>query len=184
MNQNNIYPLYPNGVIRHRTGRPCRNCRRPRRLGYDPSWAQGAIHITEDEWNRYMATLHNSNVDSPDFDWGGFVKDAGTWYVTMVANPILGITYGEKLAAQYTLKYLAPKTDAAIANEINNNPELKKTVTDLAKGIISIPQTGLDAILKSLKGASTTIEYLPYILIGVLVLGAVFLFMNPGTIKR
>lgn len=71
----------------------------------------------------------------------------------------------------------------SIAKTINDNPQLKQTVKDLTQKIIKSGGDILDMVVNPIKSTSMLITWLPYIVIGILAIAAIFAFKNPGSVS-
>lgn len=78
---------------------------------------------------------------------------------------------------------LGKQSGETITQTINENPQIKQKVLDFTKKIVTSGKDIVDTVVNPIKGVSTTIAWLPYIVIGGLILLAIFAFKNPDTLK-
>jgi len=83
----------------------------------------------------------------------------------------------------YTIYNAGSGTKTAIENRMATDPQFKQDVQNITKKVLTTGQNVWDTIVDPIKGVSTTIAWLPYIIVGGLALVAIFAFKNPGSVR-
>jgi hypothetical protein len=83
----------------------------------------------------------------------------------------------------YSIYQAGSGTKAQIENRMQNDPDFKRDVQNVTKKVLTTGSDVWDMVTGPIKGVTTTITWLPYIVIGGLILAAVFAFSNPGSVS-
>lgn len=74
-------------------------------------------------------------------------------------------------------------TKTQIENRMATDPEFKQKVQDVTKKVLTTGENVLNTVIDPIKGITTTVAWLPYIIVGGLALVAIFAFKNPGSVR-
>lgn len=121
----------------------------------------GGQFIGTSDLVEFVQQVHNMNID--------------------IAKKVLRYTTTPGLI--YTIYQAGGSTKTQIENRMATDPQFKQDVQSITKKVLTTGSDVWDTIVNPIKGVSTTISLMPWIIIGTLALAAVFAFKNPGSVR-
>lgn len=154
--------------------------------------AKGAIKLTLTPDDAVRATAFLKWVSSTRIRTAGgqsvgtndiveFIREVAIMPID-VAKKVL--QYATTPGLVYTVWNEGKKTKQQIETRMQNDPEFRQKVKDVTEKVLRTGTDVFDIFTGPIKSISTTITWLPYIVIGGLALLALFIFMNPGVGRK
>jgi len=121
----------------------------------------GGQYIGQSDLVEFVQQVHQMNID--------------------IAKEVL--RYSTTPGIVYSIYQAGKSTKTQIENRMATDPQFKQQVQDVTKKVLSTGENVWNTIVDPIKGVSTTISMLPWIIGIGLALFALYAFQNPGSVS-